>query len=450
MGVSLQIEGQTYAGWHAVSVRRNLEQAAATFACAVSERWGGRSDRWVIRPGAACAVLLDGDVVLTGYVDTYEPSFDAGSHSVQITGRSKTADFVDSAAIVPGGQFKQLNLLDIAQRLAAPFGLPVDITDVADLVLGPLADVQIQQGETCHAVVERLCRMQGVLVSDGAAGILRLTRAGRRRATGAIVQGQNILSASATLDVSQRHSEYTVKGQRANTDDRADGTGESGDGVRLGAASGGGPAGNSVRACIGAAIDAAVTRYRPWLLTAETQADDVVCGLRAAWEARRRAGLGVRASVTVAGWRQGGAHGPLWDVNLLVPVVSPWLGIDRDLLIASVEFRKDDSGSTTTLELTVPDAFEGPPQAGAAPSNGWGPIERTGATPTGARATPTDGASWGPIERTGATPTGDGWGPIERTGATPTASGGNPLANADLWAGGFVSLVQRGLGALGL
>jgi prophage tail gpP-like protein len=37
--------------------------------------------------------------------------------------------------------------------------------------------------------------------------------------------------------------------------------------------------------------------------------------------------------------------------------MSPWLGIDRVLLVASVEFRKDEGGSTTRLELTLPDAY---------------------------------------------------------------------------------------------
>jgi len=398
VSVALQIDGTTYTGWHAISVQRSMEQAAGQFSASVSERWGGHAEPWRIRPGSRCTVQLDGEVVLTGYVDSYAPSFDAGSHTVQISGRSATADLVDCAAIVAGGQFKQLTLLDIAQRLAAPFGLTIELGDVAGLLFGPLADVQVQQGETCHAIIERLSRLQGVLVCDGPGGTLRLTRAGGRRAAGALVQGANILSASGTLDVSQRHSEYTVKGQRANTDDREDGAGESADGVRLVAAPGGGPAGASIRACIGAALDTAIGRYRPWLVTAETQADDAACGRRAEWEARRRAGMSIRASVTVAGWRQRGTQGPLWDVNLLVPVVAPWLGIDRELLVASVEFRKDDGGATTALELTLPDAFQG------------------------------EGGQ----------------------GVEGTASGGDAGGNADLWAGGFVSLVDRGLGALGL
>jgi prophage tail gpP-like protein len=393
-GVALQIGGMNYEGWHAVSVLRGLEQAAASFSLSVSERTTGVAlEPWVLRPGAPCSIWLDGELVLTGYIDTYGPRFDAHAHGVEVRGRSRTADFVDGAAIVPGGQFKQLSLLEIAERLALPFGIPVDALAA---IGAPLADVQIQQGETCYAVLERLCRMQGLLVCDGPAGLLSLTRVGSRRAAGALVQGENILGASAELDASQRFSQYIVKGQRANTDDRIDrpATAAPADGAEDRGS--GSAAGDTVRACVGAVLDGVVGRYKPWLLTAETQADDAQCQRRAEWEARRRAGHATRASVVVAGWRQL-PGGPLWDVNLLVPVISPWLGINRVLLVSTVEFRKDDSGSTTRLELTLPDAYatEGDAVPGAETASG-------------------------------------------------TVAGGG----ADLWQSGFLSLVQEGIGAL--
>ena len=392
---TLRIGGVDYTGWREISVRRGLEHAAAQFEANVSERTTGQPfEPWVLRPGAPCSILLDGELVITGFIDTYAPSFDANTHDVTVSGRSRTADFVDGASIVAGGQFKQLSLLEIALRLAAPFGIAVDALAA---IGGPLADVQIQQGETCYAVLERLCRMQGLLVCDGPGGILTLARVGSRRAAGALIQGDNILSASATLDASQRFSEYTVKGQRPNQDDREDGgdaTAPLG-GLRQTQASGG-PAGPSVRACIGAVADAFLGRYKPWLLTAETIADDAQCRRRAEWEARRRAGHATRATVTVAGWRQL-PGGPLWDTNLLVPVIAPWLGINRELLIAAVAFQKGESGSTTTLELTLPDAYA-----------------------TEDESVPGDAPS----------------------------SGGEPGGGADLWTGGSISAVVEGAGGI--
>jgi prophage tail gpP-like protein len=381
--VTVRLGGVDYEGWHAVSVVRGLEQASASFSCSVSERTTGYAlEPWVFGPGAPCTILLDGELVVTGYVDSYAPRFDATSHGVEIRGRSRTADFVDGAAIVPGGQFKSLSLGEIAQRLAAPFGLSVTSTagmgvegprPSADFVgpMPPLHDVQVHQGETCHALLERLARVSGLLITDTADGNLALTRVGSRVAVTALVQGGNILGASAELDCSQRFSEYTVKGQRANTDDRIDRADSPSAATRDGTTQDGSGAGASVCAAIGAVADAFVSRYRPWLMTAETQVDDAMCQARAMWEARRRAGHSTHASVVVAGWRQI-PYGPLWDVNVLVPVVSDWLGIDRVLLVSTVEFRKDAGGATTRLELTLPDAYagDGDPVPGAQPASG--------------------------------------------------------------------------------
>lgn len=406
--VTLRLGGTDYDGWHAISVLRNLECAASSFSCSVSERTTGYGlEPWVLAPGSPCSILIDGELVITGYIDSYMPRFDARSHGVEIRGRSKTADFVDGAAIVPGGQFKQLSLSEIAQRLAEPFG--ISITSSAGLPvegprpypsfvgpmpsvkpgatiegprpfaefvgpMPPLEDVQVQQGETCHALLERLARVRGLLITDTAEGNLALTSVGTRIAATALVQGDNILGASATIDASQRYSQYIVKGQRANTDDRIDRKDTTGAGDGDDKKNGGSAAGDTVRACLGAVADAFLGRYKPWLLTAETQVDDAMCQRRAEWEARRRSGNATRASIVVAGWRQldGGRSGPLWDVNLLVPVVSAWLGINRILLISAVEFRKDTSGSTTRLELTLPDAYaaEGQDVPGAETASG--------------------------------------------------------------------------------
>src|SRR5262249_33693283 len=76
---------------------------------------------------------------------------------------------------------------------------------------------------------------------------------------------------------------------------------------------------------------------------------------RALYEVRRRRGQAKRARVTVQGWTQ--QDGSLWDVGLLVPITSQWLGLDQSLVVGALTFVKDDGGSRTELELTLPDAF---------------------------------------------------------------------------------------------
>jgi prophage tail gpP-like protein len=320
------------ARWTSVRVTRSLEQAAASFECLLSEQAPGRDVPELFVPGDPCTITLGLDVVISGFIDTYAPSFASDAHSVQISGRSRTADFVDASAVVPGGQLKNLTVLQIAQQLAKPFGIPVTATvDVGK----PIPVVQVQQGETCHALLERLCRMQGLLVSDGPGGGLQLTRAGSQRSTTALVQGENIWTGRAELTVINRFSEYTVKGQRPGTDDGA---------------------AKDAAQVKGSANDSGVSRHRPLILTAESIVDPDGAQRRAAWEARRRMGQAVSAEIGVTGWRQD--NGSLWQVNQLVPVYSPWLGLDQDLLVSQVEFSAGArEGTTTTLTLVQPDAF---------------------------------------------------------------------------------------------
>jgi prophage tail gpP-like protein len=285
----------------------------------------------VIRPGSSCRLLVGGDALIDGWMDTYAPSFDTEQHTVRVSGRSRTADLVDCSAIVPGGQFTGFDIAQIARALCKPFGVAVR---VETSVGGAFADVQVQQGETVHELLDRLAAQRGLLLTDGPDGALVIARAGDRRASGALVAGENILSASATLSHAQRHSRYLVKAQAAGSDTWS------------------GTAASEVQ---GEVADPAVTRYRPLLLVAEAQADGVSARDRACWECLSRAGRGTQASVTVQGWRQ--PDGRLWTPGEQVPVKAPWLGLDRLLLIVEACWLLDVGGTRCELMLMPPEAM---------------------------------------------------------------------------------------------
>jgi prophage tail gpP-like protein len=105
----------------------------------------------------------------------------------------------------------------------------------------------------------------------------------------------------------------------------------------------------------GTVRDEGVRRYRPHLIIAETQSDDAKAAKRADWEMRRRIAKAIKATITVNGWRQ--EDGRLWATNEMVWCDAPWLGLERELIIAETTFSYDDQGELTELSLTLPDAF---------------------------------------------------------------------------------------------
>jgi prophage tail gpP-like protein len=345
---TLTIDGMIYAGWTELRVTRALLRCAGDFDIAVSERWGGQDAPWVIAPYSKVVVSLGNDPVLTGYVDGYAPNFDAKSHGVRITGRSRTEDLIDCKPDIASGQFAGYTLDAIARALGVLFDIEVVIeTDAAAEVV---ADAKMERSETAFTFLERLCRLAGVLLCDDALGRLVLTQAGATRANGAIVQGDNILHATGQVNVHKRFSTYIVKGQHGVG-------GAKGGGLDLSALSGPGPSHYAGKASgvvqtgqVAHADDLGVPRYRPHVSLAESQMSQAQMQLRANWQRAYAYGQSVKMHVTVQGWRQ--PDGTLWTLNQLVPLTSSYLGIDADLLAAEIEYLlRPHDGRTTRLLL---------------------------------------------------------------------------------------------------
>lgn len=332
MSVILRTGGKDHGGWKSIHVTRSLETISGAFSLGLTERWADGQTPRTIKNGERCTVLLDGETVITGYVDAVKPSYDSTSHTLDVEGRDATGDLVDCSAIHASGQWSGLTLDAIATILCKSFGITVK-TQVS--VGEAFKKFNLQQGETVHEAIERMCRLRAVLAIADRKGNLILTRAGTARAGTALVEGRNILSASGEFDYKERFSTVYVKGQTQGDDNT--------------------PGAVSTRGA-GHASDKEITRYRPLLVMAEGQANAAQCQQRAQWEVAVRSGRSRRCTITVQGWRQD--NGALWDINTLVPVNSPMLGVNTDMLISEVSYVLDESGQKTELTVVRKEAFE--------------------------------------------------------------------------------------------
>lgn len=345
--VELLVGGQIYAGWERVAVTRALDAAAGTFSLRVTDRWSVNSKPWEINPGDACEVRLGGETVISGYVDLVRPGFGPESHDVEVQGRDRSADLVDCSAVHSPDEWRRIDFLALASTLCAPFGVQAR----AEVDVGPPFDLaKLEQGESVLEALARHAKMRRLLVAPDGQGNVVITRAGARRADVELVQGQNIIDASGTLDWSERYSDYIVKGQ-ANFGEDTDVEAEA-----------------HVQ---GQARDPFIQRYRPLLLIADTDANPATAQERAEWEASVRLGQSAQAEITVQGWRQS-PGGALWLPNLLVGVRAPWLRLDGEMLIREVTFIKGEGGTVTQLSLVSPLAFAPEPISESGPKKAKG------------------------------------------------------------------------------
>lgn len=336
MSAEIKINGVVYGGWKTARIERGIEQIAGSFELGVSERWPGQDTPRQIKRGERCEVLADGETVITGWVDDARPSYTDTQHDFQVNGRDATGDLVDCSAIHKSGQWANATLERVVRDLCAPFNIAVAV-DASPIAPLP-GSFSINDSETAYECIERACRMCAVLpVSDGKGGLV-LTRAKDTRPVAELVEGVNILAASGEFGMKERYSQYIVKGQDRGSDDNLE-TPETHSQVRA------------------EASDSFVTRYRPLIVLAESHGPHATYKDRATWERNVRRGRSSRATVTVRGWRS--ADGQLWRPNTMVHLKSPWLGVDAELLVASVALTLDEqNGARAELRLCGREAFD--------------------------------------------------------------------------------------------
>jgi prophage tail gpP-like protein len=344
-GFAMTANGVRYTGWQNVTVERGLLRCASHFDISVTERLLGEPSVVPLAPFTPI-VLTDGtDTLLSGYIDSYETDYTADQHTARLVGRSKTGQLIDCTPDIPAGQFLGYSLAAIATSIGQIFSVPVEVQ--TNLATTPVADATIERSETAFKFLDRLAAISGTLLCDDENGALIVTQAAQSRASGQLVQGQNILSARMSANGAHRFSTYIVKGQRG-----------------IGAAAGasgftpGAPAAAQASPAVAQVLtqqravanDPNVPLYRPHVTIAESQLDQNQMQLRANWQCSYAYGHSLSAVITVPGWRQ--PDGTLWQINQVIAVQSAFLGLDQDLLVLQVSFRYS-LGTGHTTQLTV-------------------------------------------------------------------------------------------------
>lgn len=332
--VTLSVGGYDYGGWKAVSITAGLERQARDFTLGITWQWpGGGPVPIRIQQGEKVEVRIGRDLLLTGYVFGSPIRYDSQSITLSITGRSCTADLVDCAAINKPGQWRNQSVQKIVAALAGEYGITV-INDAA--VTMAIDDHTIDPGETAFESIDRLLTISRLFSTDDGQGRLVIASPGSAgRAVDVLELGKNILSGSANLDFSSVYSEYVSKGQRSGTDDSF------------------GAEATEVEARI---LDDRVKRRRVKVIKQSGQTTTAIARGRVEWERANAMGKALTADYVIQGWRQ--SSGELWRHNMIVRLVDPLIGFDRDVLISEISYElSEQNGTTAKISVAPPETF---------------------------------------------------------------------------------------------
>ncbi len=394
----LETNGLVFIDWTSARIQRGLSEISGSFEFeyddqlrmqSILPRAEARMSLIAIKPPAEVRILLDGELVLLGWIEDVEFQVSGEEVHARLSGRDRTGFLIDCSANPLGpAEYKGLDALQIAQRLCAPFNIPVR----AEVDVGaPLRDYGIEVGETVMSAIDKAAKQRALLVTSDGVGGLVLTRSGTRRSPAPLSMPGNAISGGARLSIRDRFSDYWVKGQtrpsrggrRASLDGteapataRAPGGSATARHSRRAVSSPGPVDGTASPSDVtlpeidvvasqsasivstGHAVDPFFKGlYRPKVFTVRSQSGDAPNQLLAEWRMRIARGNSVRNHWTVAGWRDG-ADNRLWRPNEIVSVRGGTLD-PFDALIADVHYAQDDrAGSRTELELVGREAYD--------------------------------------------------------------------------------------------
>jgi prophage tail gpP-like protein len=345
--VILRVSGTEYDEFTTASATAQLDAISRSFSFSATSRDG---EPLPFRGGEPCQVLVDEEVVLTGFVERVNVDYDSSSHNITVAGRDKTGDVVDSS-ITDLGDIRPLTLKRVIEQVLENLGSTSKVVDrrnpspfnVAQDVTAP------EIGQNAFEFIEGLARVRQVLLtSDGFGNIVILHPTGTPVAATILhnlnSSDNNVLTSSVSYDFTERFRTYINSSQLNMVPLNQTGTETDPEEI--------------VNKTTPPVTDPGVRVGRQLVIDSESSMFGESEGLdRATWEARIRKTRGQTYSATVTGYRN--QAGSIWAPGQVVRVEDVFAGINARMMINSVTYTLSrDGGRSTDIGLVERNAYQ--------------------------------------------------------------------------------------------
>lgn len=324
--------GKAYTSWLSADIDMSMENIARVATIPVSLIPGHPID---IHRQDVVTVKVGDTVLMTGIVLAAEPFYKRDDCGYKVVVRSRTGDLIKASAMHKGGQWRNAKLDVIVKDLLKPFGIALRVLDD---VGAPIKEFKLEHGESVLDAISRVAKKRGLLPTDNAAGELVLCKAGKTKASGAIVRGENVIEMECLGTDEDRCSEYIAYGQSEVADDFS-----------------------SAKQKKAKAIDKEQQRYLPMLINADGKVSAADLQILADHQMRVRRGHARSIQYKIEGWT---TLAKPWQINELLPIWDDIAGLNGEAwLIARIRYTVDlNDGDVRIVTMSPEEAYEPEPE----------------------------------------------------------------------------------------
>ena len=372
--INVTINNQTYTSFESVSINIDMDQFGRAFELTSNIP---NTQEISIKIGQSVVIDVDGENILSGYIDTINIAEDEDSSEVSITGRDKVSDFIDSK--IEGKTFSTpVGFESILKRLLELVGYQVlssrnplrsllntENNNTISIInnYGSIQDFQTSEGisfspsEEAYTLIRRLADKRGLVLGtngDGNIAINAIAPSSTKTILQRVLKGSsnNIKSANLRDSMANRFNEYKIisGGNKAGIlgfdDEKKD------------------PINNDLVQYSSTVYDDEIRPTRK-LLGKVNALNNSQCKDRASWESNIRKAKDFSYICKVVGFRQnetdvvgGSVINPLWGTNQLVYLNDQRYNLADDYLIKSISFSQTvKNGSVTELTLVDKNSY---------------------------------------------------------------------------------------------
>ena len=346
----LEVNSVPYQGFTEVSALVSIGGISGSFS------FGATSSKKISLPieeGDRCRVLIDETPIITGFVETVNIDYDDKTHNIQIAGRDKTMDAIDSSTVI-----KELtgtiSLEAAIRKILDGNGLQtIDvINEVSGLKSFKDGDIESAEvGETVFEYIEKYARKRQVLLTRDGNGNIAIVRSGTENSVTALLHvidgtNNNVLSASGSYSGTELFNQYTVRSQQNP--------------VAL--STSGAISTSKIVDQVGTSIDSDVRSTRILEIRPSQSGSDNDSKQFALWTKNIRRAKSFNYTAVLQGHYQDEAKTRLWIPNEIVSIKDDFIGmrsqLDAKMLIDTIEYKENlESGTTTSITCVDKNAY---------------------------------------------------------------------------------------------
>lgn len=341
--LEIRHNGIAYTLWESATFNRSLDNNCGQFSLTSSNPF---NQSYPLRIGDRVQFIVNGISVINGFIDKITASGDMDGHRLNIAGRDKVSDLIDSSVPDSVKSMKgPISLKTMAERLIAALGAGIKVIDSTGGIDDFGADElqAAESGQRCMDFLVSFARKrQAYLITNGSGDLVIFKPEGQKVGTQLLhLHGganNNVKTAELDLDISARFNKYVVRSQKNVAADPFAGVSKSSVSVT------------------GTAIDPEIRTSRYLEIQGEQAMSATEGTERADEESNLRRAKGLTYTATLYGDSQ--TDGSPWDIGFLVDAFDDYNGVRGELLMFAISTSIDlNSGSVTTVGCSPADAY---------------------------------------------------------------------------------------------